>query len=74
MARLRIRDAIYIDDMDPNDTPTPTASTTELTAFDGENWVVTREEDPYAGLNRGQRRKAMAVESRAHRKAKRGRI
>lgn len=73
MARLRIRDAIYIDDMDPNDTSTPTASTTELTTSDGENWVVTREEDPYAGLNRAQRRKAMAVEARAHRKARRGR-
>lgn len=66
MARLQ-----NLDDMDPNDTNT---STTELATSDGRDLIVTREEDPYTGLNRAQRRKAMAVEARAHRKAKHGRI
>jgi hypothetical protein len=74
MARIRIRDAIFIDDMDPHDTSDRTTSTDELTTSDGVRYTVTRAEDPYAGLNRAQRRKAMAVEARAHRKAKRGRI
>lgn len=45
------------------------------TPLEERQYTVVRTEDPYAGLNRAQRRKAIAVETRAERKKrkKRGR-
>lgn len=57
---------IWMDDFESHDLRTP---------LEEPRVVVVSTEDPYAGLNRAQRRKAMAVEGRAERKRrkKRGR-
>lgn len=70
MAKLHVKD----EHVDPNDTTTAMTDVTSPTAdLFGNQVVYTDRDDPYAGLNRAQRRKAMAVEARAERKARRGR-